>query len=317
MASSEDTLETISGKIKFLWDKHDNQRATLAVLVAQAKRMVEENSDPEFIRGRSWKEFAFQEFDRTASEVRKLIRMGNSPDPVAAHEEEKRKRREQMQALRQRQQQVAVPRGTAPDVVEAFVQAWSVIPTCLRDEALRRIGAQRATAEAGDGSRGPNEALDLRHAVANATGLDDVAPSVASSGEPAPVAAPEPTPALSADDEEQPSVSDPGPSQPGGDEQSMLGQVEETGPTTTALPGASAAVPEAVHGGGCADVPEQRQHSHAAVLSPSNDGILIDSWYGRRPPPEVTCNNKRGVCGYGSCGASRHCLAPAQEQVAA
>src|SRR5579859_4618835 len=99
MATSEDTLETISGIIKRLWDKHDGQRATLAVLVAQAKRMVEENSDPEYIRGRRWIDFACEEFGRGEREVRKLLRIGNSPDPVAAHETEKARRREQMNAL--------------------------------------------------------------------------------------------------------------------------------------------------------------------------------------------------------------------------
>ena len=160
-----------------------------------------------------------------------------------------------------------------------------------------------------DKPRGPG------HIAATAMGIDDVEPAAGSIEEPPPVAPPEPPPELSADDKEQTPMSDPGPTQPGGDKQLIPEQSEETGPATTALPGASAAVPEALHGGRGAHLPEQ--HSRAAGLSNSNDDIHIDNWCGRKPPPEVTCNAKGGECRYLACSASGRCGATAPHQVAA
>ena len=159
MATSEDTLETITGLINAHWKKMDDHRATLAVLVAQAKRMVEANADPKFIRGRTWREFAFEEFDgRCPKEIAKLVRMGNSSDPLRAHEAEKSATRERVRNLRERradqarQTEGAYVRSSGPPLseegmIEAFERAWLVIPRHRQDEALHRIGATRAVTQ--------------------------------------------------------------------------------------------------------------------------------------------------------------------------
>jgi hypothetical protein len=159
MADVEDTLEVITGKIRFMWRKDDERRAALAVLVAQAKKMVVEGTDP-YIKGRKWYDFAFEEFDRGPREIRKLLAIGRAPNPAAAHEAEKAATRERVQAHRERQMAALPPpavrtaalappgpRGSAPDEVDNFVKAWSVIPSHRRDEALALIGARRAQAE--------------------------------------------------------------------------------------------------------------------------------------------------------------------------
>jgi len=88
MASSEDTLETITGKINAMLKRRDDRRVTLAVHVYQAQQMVEKGEDS-YIKGRSWPIYAAEEFGRHHGEIRKLVKMGESSDPSAAHERER------------------------------------------------------------------------------------------------------------------------------------------------------------------------------------------------------------------------------------
>jgi hypothetical protein len=109
MASAEDPLEVVTGKIRFLFQKTDDHRATLAKLAFQAKQMVETGLDP-YIQGRNWHTYAFEEFGgRHAGEIRKLVKMGGSPDPSAAHAREKAAARVGMARVRAQRANVSAP----------------------------------------------------------------------------------------------------------------------------------------------------------------------------------------------------------------
>jgi hypothetical protein len=154
MASSEDTLETISRKIKFFLRKFEDQRATLAVLLAQAKALVDQGGHP-YAEGRDWDAFSVEEFERHPKEIEKLIRIGRAPDPTAAAEAIRKRDREQKKAKRALGADVgakpALPSSgkndklsyLPGDEVDAFVAAWARVPSFRRDEALEKIGATR------------------------------------------------------------------------------------------------------------------------------------------------------------------------------
>jgi hypothetical protein len=99
-AMIEDTLETITGQINAHWNKVDDHRATLGVLMAKAKELVEVG-DP-FAEGLPWKGYVATHFlkkDGTARTIRdcnRLLLIGNSPDPQAKADEEREKTRTQV-----------------------------------------------------------------------------------------------------------------------------------------------------------------------------------------------------------------------------
>ena len=106
MATSDDTLDVVTRKINAVWKKRDDYRVTLALLVWRAKQMVESGDDP-YIRGRRWSVYASEEFGgRHPGEIRKLLKIGMSSDPSAAHQEEKAAARGGMARLRARRANV-------------------------------------------------------------------------------------------------------------------------------------------------------------------------------------------------------------------
>ena len=96
---------------------------TLALLVCQAEQMVEKGDDALHSEAPR-KAYAFDEFGgRSAGEIRKLLTMGKSSDPSAAHEREKEKARAGMAKVRARRANVGAhsnplgerAAGIAPD----------------------------------------------------------------------------------------------------------------------------------------------------------------------------------------------------------
>ena len=76
---SQDTLPVVAGKAVALLNKAQSQRATAAVLIAEAKRRVDagEPVDGEVMK---WRQFCLKYIPRSDREIRKLVAAGRSGD---------------------------------------------------------------------------------------------------------------------------------------------------------------------------------------------------------------------------------------------
>lgn len=87
----DDSLETTTGKINALWQKSDDHQATLGVMMAHAKELVE--AGDAFANGMPWKAYVAVRFkkkngeSRSLRSVQQLLQIGNAPDPQAKAEE--------------------------------------------------------------------------------------------------------------------------------------------------------------------------------------------------------------------------------------
>lgn len=144
---SDDTLETITGKINVIWQKSDDHQATLGVLMAEAKTKVEAG-DP-FAEGLAWKVYVAIHFkkkngeSRSLRSVQQLLQIGHSPDPAQKSQEIREAKVAAVQVQREREKAHNVVHDDPPaEVVEPIRrgedgQVLDPVPVVLKRVLIR------------------------------------------------------------------------------------------------------------------------------------------------------------------------------------
>jgi hypothetical protein len=91
--SPHDSLDAVAGQILALWQKADDHRLAVAMLLKEARERVEAGEDPLFRSFRIWCHEKLP--GRSERDIRRLIAIASAPDPTAAMTESRAKAKHQ------------------------------------------------------------------------------------------------------------------------------------------------------------------------------------------------------------------------------